>query len=78
MLTNAQAREDIIKCAERFECPVCLSRRPPPQAPKSGPPPAQHFNDRLQMDVFYVEIEIGKTAILHIVDVATRFGAARV
>ena len=30
------------------------------------------------MDVFYIEIAGGKAAILHIVDVATRFGAARV
>ncbi len=30
------------------------------------------------MDVFYVQLETGKAAVLHLVDVATSFGAARI
>ncbi len=29
------------------------------------------------MDVFYVQLETGEPAVLHLVDEATRFGAAR-
>ena len=65
-------------CVEHFECTACAHRRPPPTASKSGPPPAKHFNDRLQMDVFYIKADAGKTPVLHMVDTATRFGAARV
>ena len=39
-LENAQARSDIIKCAARYECAVCESRKPPATAVKSGPPPS--------------------------------------
>ncbi len=77
-LENASARQPVIECAKRFECAACRSRRPPPAAAKSGPPAAKHFNDRVQMDVFYIKTETGKVAVLHMVDVATRFGTARV
>lgn len=78
-LSNAKAREEVINCASRYECAACKSRTPPPTAAKSGPPPARHFNDRIQMDVLYIGLTSGrKVAVLHFVDVATRFGAARV
>jgi len=51
-LANGQAREEVIRCAEKYECAVCKNRRPPPSASKSGPPPAQNFNDRVQADIF--------------------------
>ena len=78
-LTNAHAREDIIECAKHFTCNTCAGRRPPASAAKSGPPPATAFNDRLQMDVLYFKYGDGnqKAACLHVVDTATRFGAAR-
>ena len=57
---------------------ACYSRRPPPAAPKSTGRVATHFNDRLQIDVLYIGLDNGrKAAVVHIVDVATRFGAAR-
>ena len=81
-LQNANAREEIIKCAGRYERATCFAKRPPPAAPKSASNPAYHFNDRLQMDVFYMETKEGNTRgkvpILHVVDTATRFGTARI
>ena len=32
----------------------------------------------MQMDVFYIHVSMGQVAVLHMVDTATRFGAARV
>ena len=77
-LVNANAREEVVWCAKHYECAACQSRRPPPEAAKSGPAPARHFNDRVQMDVLWIRRDGGKVAVLHIVDVATKFGAARV
>ena len=56
-LENAQAKKEIVHCASKYECAVCASRKPPPTAIKSGPPPATTFNERVQMDVFYVQGE---------------------
>lgn len=79
-LANSKARDEIVQCAKRFECSVCASRKPPPAAAKAGPPPAKSFNERVQMDVFYVqgETNASKVAVLHLVDTATRFGTAKV
>ncbi len=67
---------EVVARTEHFECTTCRSRKQPPSAAKSGPPPARHLNDWVQMDVFYVQLETCKATALHLVDVATRFGAA--
>ena len=75
---SAEAKPETIACARKFECAVCQSRRSPPRSAKSGPPLARAFNDRVQMGVFYIKADSGKVAVLHVVDVATTFGAGRV
>ena len=80
-LQNARARDIVVTCARQFECPDCAGRRPPPAPAPSGPPPARHFLERVQMDVFWVKPNPSSNQrfpILHIVDTATRFGTARV
>ena len=59
---------------------VCSVHAPKtaPRAAKTGPSLAQHFNDRVQMDVFCVQLTTRRAAALHRVDTASSFGAARV
>jgi len=77
---NSNASEVVIWCARWYECATCADRAPPPTAAKSTTIKATNFNQRVQMDVFYIQHsdERYKIAILHIVDVATRFAQARV
>ena len=65
-------RAKVVKSAQQCESAACMHRRLFPKAAETGPTPAKRFNDRLQMDVFFVQLTTRRVAV------PAMFGAARV
>ena len=78
MLQSANATSEVIECARRYRCAVCLARRRPNQPPKSSALKETAFNGTVQMDFFKVGLRSGSCVVAHMIDQASRFQAARV
>eukprot|EP00959_Pyramimonas_sp_CCMP1952_P066997 1399107-Pyramimonas_sp.AAC.1 len=54
-----------------------MARQRPPKAPNSSAKQATNFNDVVYTDVFWIKNSTGKTAVLSVIDGATRYCALR-
>ena len=77
MLQAASATSEVVSCARLYRCAVCLQRRRPNQAPKTGVIKETLFNGTVQIDFFKVALQSGTATIAHMVDVASKYQAAR-
>ena len=72
-----EERPQILKAAQSYVCTACAKYKKPADAAPSSLPQSTTFNQQLQADIFWVRRGSVKYAILSIVDVATRYTAAR-
>ena len=77
MLVAANATSEVVDCARRYRCTVCLARRRPNQPPKTGVIKETMFNGTVQIDFFKVALQSGSAIVAHMVDVASKYQAAR-
>ena len=76
LLTARGASATVLSVAENYLCSSCLRYKKPNQAAPASIKEAQHFNQVVQSDVFWIKLGKKKMPILAILDVATRFQAA--
>ena len=77
LLQTRGASTEILKAAQSYVCTACAKYKKPADAAPSSLPQSTTFNQQLQADIFWVRRGSVKYAILSIVDVATRYTAAR-
>ena len=78
MLHEAGADDNLIKCAMKYPCPVCLRQQRPRMRRPTSVPRTRQFNDTLLVGVNYWDCNGEQVLMYHMIDEATRFHVAHV
>ena len=68
----------VVDVAKTYVCDACAKYKKPHQSSPASYKSAEHFNQMVQADVFWIKGANHKYPILAVIDVATRFQTAAV
>ena len=78
LLSHQGASLPAITAARALRCEFCLRHRAPRQQPPAATPISGQFNDRFQMDIFFIhDLSHRQYLVLGVVDVVTSYHVAR-
>ncbi|CAJ1416750.1 unnamed protein product [Effrenium voratum] len=72
------ASEAVILAAKDYQCELCTRYARPSQTPKAATRTTSVFNQRLQADTLWIQIQNKPVPVLTMLDAATRYMSARV
>ena len=78
LLKDRGASDMVVDVAKTYVCDACAKYKKPHQSSPASYKSAEHFNQMVQADVFWIKGANHKYPILAVIDVATRFQAAAV
>eukprot|EP00913_Durusdinium_trenchii_P016066 g15100.t1 len=76
LLHSRGASTDVLSVAENYLCSSCLRYKKPNQPAPATVQKADHFNQSIQADVFWIRAEKKKWPVLAILDSATKYQVA--
>eukprot|EP00971_Amphidinium_carterae_P199340 3955818-Amphidinium_carterae.2 len=57
LLRNAGASSWVLRVLKDFHCVACSSHAPPARRPRASPHQAENFNEQVQLDVVYIDLQ---------------------